>query len=444
MLVDRYPAEDVFARVPELAEQTDPVLKQLDLFLDDDDLYMMVRADLGHRHRYTLVRGRHSTPVEVILRLLLVKHLYGWSYQETLDRVADSLVLRWFTRVSFQPLPDESTLIRWAHTLRPETLHALNDRVVELATQAKVTRGRKLRLDATCARLVQRAKPLVAQAGTRVTQVKELCRSRLRTARRTAQSLHRFLRRKSETKEEEQRTLYRHLIETTEQMVTQVKRVTAVLGQSSEQPAKRLLEGVTSVLPLIERVITQARVRVLAGGKVEAKAKVLSLYEPHTRAIPRHKGGAQIEFGRQVVLDEVEGGIVTRYQVLADGESDRGQGLPALAHHQGLFGHPPQQMAGDRGIHSPTTAQQAKAAGVQVVAIPALGSVSAVRREEERSRRWKRAYRWRAGIEGRIHSLRRDYGLRKCSYHGPDGMERWVGWGILTSNLHHIAAAKAA
>src|SRR6266849_2851904 len=76
--------------------------------------------------------------------------LYGWSYEETHERVADSLVLRWFCRVFFQSVPDKSTLIRWTHTLRPETLHALNDRVVELASQAKVTKGRKLRLDATC------------------------------------------------------------------------------------------------------------------------------------------------------------------------------------------------------------------------------------------------------------------------------------------------------
>lgn len=36
MLVDRYEPEDVFARVPEVAAQTDPVLKKLDRLLDDD------------------------------------------------------------------------------------------------------------------------------------------------------------------------------------------------------------------------------------------------------------------------------------------------------------------------------------------------------------------------------------------------------------------------
>src|SRR6266849_8993775 len=150
MLVDRYEAEDVFSRVPRMAERIDGVLSKLDQLLDDDALYQQVRADFGKRYRYTLVHGRHSTPVEVILRMLICKHLYQWSYRETEERVGDSLVLRWFCRVYFETVPDETTLLRWLHTLRPETLHALNDRVVQLARQAKETKGRKLRLDATC------------------------------------------------------------------------------------------------------------------------------------------------------------------------------------------------------------------------------------------------------------------------------------------------------
>ncbi len=103
MLIDRYPPEDVFVRVPELADQTDPVLVQLDQLLEDDLLSQQVRADLARRYRLTPVHGRHSTPVEVLLRVLVVQHLYAWSYAETVARVADSLVLRWFCRVYFQP-----------------------------------------------------------------------------------------------------------------------------------------------------------------------------------------------------------------------------------------------------------------------------------------------------------------------------------------------------
>jgi hypothetical protein len=67
MLIDRYAREDVAAGVPELAAEIDPVLKKLDELLDDDELYRQVRADFGKRYRWTLVHGRHSTPVEVRL-----------------------------------------------------------------------------------------------------------------------------------------------------------------------------------------------------------------------------------------------------------------------------------------------------------------------------------------------------------------------------------------
>jgi transposase, IS5 family len=126
---------------PNSPGKTDPVLQQLDRLLEDDRLYAQVRADLGRRYPKTLSHGRHSTPAEAILRLLIVKHLYNWSYRETEQRVADSLVLRWFCRLYFQRVPDATTLLRWAHTIQPTTLHALNDRVVQLARQVRVNRG---------------------------------------------------------------------------------------------------------------------------------------------------------------------------------------------------------------------------------------------------------------------------------------------------------------
>src|SRR5258708_21531461 len=137
MLVDCYAREDVVAQVPKVGDEIDPVLRKVDGVLDDDALYQQVRVDFGKRHRSTLMHGRHSTPVEVLLRMLILKHLYQWSYKELEARVKDSLVLRWFCRVAFHAVPDASTLWHWQQTPRPETLHALNGRVVQLAKQAK-------------------------------------------------------------------------------------------------------------------------------------------------------------------------------------------------------------------------------------------------------------------------------------------------------------------
>jgi transposase, IS5 family len=149
MLRDRYEPIDLFALVPQLGLEFDPQLAQLDRLLDDDEIYACVRGDLARRYPLTPVHGRRSTPVEVVLRMLVVMRLYGWSYERTAYFVNDSLVLRQFCRVYLEKVPADTTLIRWANTIGPETLHRLNDRAVQLARAGKVTRGRKLRVDTT-------------------------------------------------------------------------------------------------------------------------------------------------------------------------------------------------------------------------------------------------------------------------------------------------------
>jgi transposase, IS5 family len=84
------------------------------------------------------------------------------------------------------------------------------------------------------------------------------------------------------------------------------------------------------------------------------------------------------------------------------------------------------------------------AMGVRHVVVPTSGRATTQQRAQEHQRAWRRRSRWRAGIEGRIHSLRRDYGLRRCRSHGEVGLLRDVGWGILASDLRHIARHQAA
>jgi transposase, IS5 family len=149
MLRDRYEPMNVLALVSAPGMELDPVLTELDRLLDDDTLFQAVKADLASRHPHTLTDGRPSTPVEVIVRMLIIKHLYGWSYDETCELVRGSLLLRQFCRVYLEAVPRATTLLRWANLIQPATLRQLHDYVVVVACQRKVTRGRKLRIDST-------------------------------------------------------------------------------------------------------------------------------------------------------------------------------------------------------------------------------------------------------------------------------------------------------
>src|SRR5688500_18098319 len=141
MIVDRYDPINLFEVVPKLKLEMEPELARLDVLLEDDELFSLVRAVLIQLYPNSRRLGRHSTPVEVILRMLLVKRLYGWSYEQTERFVCDSIVLRQFCRLYLEPAPDDTTLIRWANAIGARTLAALNVRAVELARSFKVSRG---------------------------------------------------------------------------------------------------------------------------------------------------------------------------------------------------------------------------------------------------------------------------------------------------------------
>ena len=83
MLQDRYEKDKFFEHIFNLAAEMDPILCQIDRLLDDEALYQLIRSDLAKRHPNTETTGRKSTPVEVILRMLVVRRLYGWSFEET-------------------------------------------------------------------------------------------------------------------------------------------------------------------------------------------------------------------------------------------------------------------------------------------------------------------------------------------------------------------------
>jgi transposase, IS5 family len=78
------------------------------------------------------------------------------------------------------------------------------------------------------------------------------------------------------------------------------------------------------------------------------------------------------------------------------------------------------------------------------VCLPKAGDKSAEREEYEGQGWYKRARRFRTGIEGRISVMKRREYLGRCRDKGEEGFGRWVGWGVLSSNLDTIARTLAA
>ena len=397
MIVDRYDPVNLFQLVPQLQLEMEPALAALDRLLDDDALVQRVKADLIRRHPQSARKGRHSTPVEVILRMLAVQHLYNWSYEETEHSVNDSLVLRQFCRLYLAKAPDDTTLIRWANQIQPATLHALLDRVVELARATKVTRGRKLRTDGTVvetnihyptdssllgdgvrilSRTVKKARQVLGEAGERSRQ---LFRDRTRSAKQQAKRILEATRHRGQQAEETMRDAYQQLLETTQAMVDQARQVGAMLTEQTGQAVRKVAETLETFIPRVEQVLEQTTRRVLQGETVPANEKLVSLFEPETAIIRKGKIANATECGRVVWLDEVEGGIISRSAVLDGNPPEDAQVPRSLDHHVAVFKHPPHLLAGDRGTSAAANERHARKLGVKQVVLPKPGAKSQAR-----------------------------------------------------------------
>lgn len=461
MLRERYAPMNLFEHISAVGMETDAVLTQLDCVLNDDVLFQAVAADLRQRFPRTASFGRPSTPVEVMLRMLVVKHLYDWSYAQTEQWVSDSLVLRQFYRVYTAKVPDDTTLLRWANLIQPATLQRLLDHVVTLARQQQVTHGRKLRLDSTTVetnvrypigstliadgvrvltRVIRRAKPILADT---IAHVRTLFRARTRSVCQVTQELIDAARRRGDQAGQDVTAGHQRLLDLTKQVVQQAlqvqQRLQTQAQQVADRQAQRLNETLPTFLPRVTQVIQQTTRRVLQGEPVPAREKLVSLFEPQTAIIRTGKAGKSVEFGRVLSLDEVEGGIITQATILEGNPDDAAQVLPSLHQHIQQFGRPPTLLAGDGKLATATNETQAQQCGVKRVMLPRPGRKTVARQAYERQSWFRKGRDWRAGIEGRISGLKRRHGLDRCRYQGDDGMARWVGWGVIAHNLRMIA-----
>jgi transposase-like protein DUF772/DDE family transposase len=437
-------------------------LRKIDTLLEDEAVIEVVAQGLEARWPQSRRRGRLGTPAEVVIRMLMLKHLFDWSYDDLEREVRANLVYRMFTRIDAGEVPDAKTILKIARALGPEVIEQLHRQVIEVAKRAGVTHGRRFRIDTTVVetnvhyptdstllqdgvrvltRTMQRASTALGDARGRI-------RNRLRSVTRTVLTIA-YQARSLKTRAGFEQS-YRKLMAITRAVGrdadTMVRRIGQRLRTASRQ-VRPMLQRAQQLLqqmrPLVQRVLGQTRARVV-GGDTHVPDKVLSVFEPHTETIRKGKIAKPNEFGKLVTIQESEHQIITAYEVHARRPADVTLWTAALDRHQTIFGRAPDLAAGDRGFSSATNEQAATVRGVRRVVLPRRGPKSAARRAYERQRWFRRGQRWRVGSEGRISVLKRRHGLDRCRYHGLDGVKRWVGLGVIANNLVSTARFSSA
>jgi transposase, IS5 family len=437
-------------------------MRPADQVLDDDQLLTTVYEALAKRSPKSRTRGRRGTPAEVVLRLLLLKHVRNWSYEVVEREVRANLVYRSFTRVGGGKVPDDTVMNKWALALGPEVIENLHKRVVAIAQQKKIVEGRKMRIDTTVVetnihyptdssllgdgvrvltRAMKRIAAIVGDAGAKLRDHSRSVRYRLLEIGRAARS-------KGGAGKERLQQGYEKLLASVSRVVGQAKcfsREIATGVKTSRDVFKRAaLEGwrkeLDTMAPRVKQVMQQARARVF-GGDTHVPEKLVSIFEPSTEVIRKGKASKPTEFGKMVKIQEGENQIITSFEVYEQRPSDSELLIPGIESHEEQLGRTPRVVAGDAAFYSAANEKEAHEKGVKRVCVPNRSTKSAERKREQRKRWFKQGQKWRTGCEGRISVLKRRHGLRRCLYKGDAGMKRWVGLGVIADNLIHIGEA---
>jgi IS5 family transposase len=445
----------------EVDDLWEPWMRHADQALEDDVLLALLQNELAKRCKKSKTRGRPATPVDVVLRMMLLKHVRDWSYEVLSREVRANLVYREFTRIGGEKVPDDKTMGRLGRQLGPDVVQKLNERVVEIARQNKIAPGRRLRVDTTVVetnihyptdstllgdgvrvltRIMKKVGEVAGNVGTRL-------RDRTRSVKLRVLAIARASRNKTEKGKEKLKQSYVRLLDATSRVVGQAKKFSVeIAGQvkrGNRAVLRRARKQLDEMIPRVQQVLRQTRERVLKGN-TRAEGKLLSIFETHTEIIRKGKAHKPNEFGQMIKIQEAENQIIAHYEVYDRRPADSALLVPSVEQHIQQFGRAPELVTADPGFFSAANEARAEELGVKRVSIPSHATKSPARKQRQKKRWFRKAQKWRTGCEGRISVLKRRHGLQRSRYKGPDGIKRWVGFGVIADNIIHIGSHMAA
>jgi IS5 family transposase len=443
----------------EVSDLREDWMRYADQVLADEEIVAAVYEALAKRRPKSRSRGRRGVPAEVVLRLLVLKHIRNMSYEALEREVRANLVYRDFTRVGGGKMPDAKTMGRWGLAVGPQVLGQIHDRIVKRAHDEGIVTGRRMRVDTTVVEsnihyptdstLLGDGVRVLTRTMRKITDIVGAVETKLRDRSRSVKlrvlEIMRAARGKGPLNRERLQQRYGRLLDTTSRVVGQAKRFSKEISEGVKRSAdvfrQLALEGLRAELDrmvsLVRRVMQQTRARVFRGD-TRFEGKIVSVFEPSAEVIRKGKAGKPTEFGKMVKLQEAENQIIVDYEVYARRPNDADLLIPAIATHWAKLGRAPRLVAADAAFYSGRNEAAAKTMGVKRVCIPNRSSKRPERKREQKKRWFRNGQKWRTGCEGRISVVKRRHGLDRCRYKTEVGMQRWVALGVIGDNLVNI------
>ncbi len=402
--------------------------------------------------------GRPTLAIETYVRLMVLRHRYGWGYRTLVAEVSDSIHLRRLCRIALcERVPDESMVRRLTRRIGEETVNDVIRALIESAVRERRFRARAVRIDSTVieadikyptdAGLAAHGVRSLAREGRKLAanlrENKTRVRDRSRSMGHKLRAISRTIRRRSGEAKAEVLALTEQTGELLQRSVKEARRLAATARCKARgrgaQAKLRAAAKLDELADRCEKVARQIKQRV-RGEKVTDR--LISLADPDARPIRKGKLGKPNEFGYVAQIAEVTAntkrgarGLILPAASLP-GNPGENQLLPQTVTELQRLGLSPREVALDGGFALGPTTEQLEDLQPERVFLSG--------RHQPGSRRTqRRLQRYRTGAEGRISHLKRGYGMRRSRLKGDEGQKTWTGWGILAYNLDTLTIRTA-
>lgn len=377
------------------------------------------------------------TAMAAVKAAVLYKVL-GESYQRLAFHLADSVSCRRFLGLGpFDAGPSASALQDNVSRLSVRTWESINQALVKWAQQVGIEAGRKMRFDSTAVQthvhhptdssllwdLVRVICRLIKKAGL----PKSLrCRDRRRTTRKIALKII------NAKNGKQKKSLYRRLLRHCQDLYQEALDIVMRL----DGRRRELKEELTHWLQLLQKVIEQARQRVILGRKPPADQKIVSVFETHTDILVKDR--RDTVFGHKVCLAGGASCLISDCTIEDGNPPDSLLAPKMIVRHHGIYGKVPRQAALDGGFASKANLKAIKAYGVVDVCFHKNRGLQ-VSDMVKSSWVFRHLKNFRAGIEGCISALKRGFGLSRCNWRGLEAFHAYVWTSIIAYNLMVLA-----
>jgi transposase, IS5 family len=256
-------------------------------------------------------------------------------------------------------------------------------------------------------------------------------RRQLKNCERTASQTHH---RGGPNKEARVKRVVREYLAVGRDLSTKVRE--SLLGLCEQPVSAAHWEALEYFHRMLDKHLDLVERRLLKEEIIPSHEKVLSLFEPHTEWIKKGKRRPDVELGHRFLIGTCQHQLIHDYDVPV-GEWDIDQSVPVTDRLLGRYGVG--SIAGisfDKGF---TRAEDRELLSLYIptVVMPKRGKKNTAETARESGKKFVALRQAHSAVESEINSLEH-HGLNRCLDVGLEGYLRYVGYGVMSYNLHVI------